>query len=204
MKIIITIIALTSLTLSSIAEENLIENGDFSQGSEGWRGGINVELETPTSTNKVCKIELKTISRRYHENIENIDPERFDTYVVYERYDNARDQKTVMFYQKIKTRGLRHLILKYRFKKSKDYDSSESTRPVDFSFVGNNNKTSKHRTYNQRAVEKYYRENRDTSWKFYEYALSLDGDPSSGTLSFFVYPGYSGYVMIDDISVTGE
>jgi len=42
----------------AIADEELVENGDFSKGSSRWDGDENVEYETSAEQNKVCKIEV--------------------------------------------------------------------------------------------------------------------------------------------------
>lgn len=179
MKTIIAIMALASLALSSVAEKNLIENGDFSQGSKKWKGAPhnehvkkwqgkkNIEFETPTSTNQVCKIELD------------------ETY-------------SIAFYQKIKTRGLDRLIVKCRYKKSKDWDAGTRYLPVDFTFITPGDKWAKQKSRGFMEVE-----NRGI-WSNTEETFILDGEFSSGELHIEVHPGYSGYVMIDDISVTGE
>lgn len=175
MKIIIAIMALASLTLSSIAGENLIENGSFSEGSKGWKGDRNIEFETPTSTNQVCKIEVD------------------------EKYD-------VVFYQKIKTRGVKRLTLKCRVKKSTDYDSINPGFPVRFYFTEGYHSYVVRRPGGGRGIKEA------ETWENVECVFFLDEmfseetlrALSKGKLRIAVSPGYSGYVMIDDIVVTGE
>ena len=41
------------------AEENLVKNGDFSDGSSRWSGKKNIEFETAAKKNKVCKMFVK-------------------------------------------------------------------------------------------------------------------------------------------------
>lgn len=163
--------ALAGLSLYSLAGENLIQNGDFSQGSKKWRGDINVEFETPAETNQVCKIEL-----------------------------DEEDYKT--FHQRVKTRELTRLIVQYKIKLSKDCEPSTGY-PVYCSFV----KKDGERAYMLSDGEfdtRYYTPPSSPSWKDVKLGFRLNKRFRDGELRIEVRSGYSGYIMIDDISVTGE
>lgn len=52
-------IKLANKQVSSVASENLINNGDFEKGSSGWSGDTKIVYETEEKKNKICKVELE-------------------------------------------------------------------------------------------------------------------------------------------------
>jgi len=55
---------------ASAEQKNLVKNGDFEDGTAGWRGDVNIVFETPEETNKVCRIEVdKERSVKFYQEI---------------------------------------------------------------------------------------------------------------------------------------
>ena len=53
------ILAIMGITALARAEENLVKNGDFSNGPKKWSGKKNIVFETAAKKNNVCKMVVK-------------------------------------------------------------------------------------------------------------------------------------------------
>ena len=175
MKPAISVIAFASLVLNSVAAENLILNGDFSKGSAKWKGDRKIVYETPAKQNKVCKIEV----------------------------DEANMH---IFYQTIKAEGFKRLNLTYRVKMSENYSSTQL--PYGVNLTGDKSKYLVVGHTNKRDLQAGQWIDFEAFIILYpsheELTEPIAFDSSFGELSFIVQTGYSGYLMFDDILLTGE
>jgi hypothetical protein len=164
-----------SASAKPTVSENLVTNGDFSMGSTKWKGDRQIVYETPARKNQVCKLEVDEVD-------------------------------SLTFYQKIKAKGYKRLTLTYRARKSKDHHSQDM--PYGVYFTGDKSNfvsigyTKGHSLQNDQwtdveVIIQLYPSGKD-------FSEELVFDSSFGELSFTVQTGNSGYIMFDDISVTGE
>jgi len=105
------------------------------------------------------------------------------------------------FSQKITTRGVRRLTVKFRIKKSRDYDSENPNWPCKVYFKKTKDGPGKYLGHFQ--PEKRLKNIWGYDWVDVEGTIVLSKKSSSGYLTFGV-SGFSGYVMFDDISVTAQ